>query len=796
MLTAWLVLPALLAGLALGVGLLAEAASGRRAPGALLVPLGVAGLIVAGQATASFDPTAELTIPLALALAAAGYALAIRRRRPLRPSLPPLLAFLVVAAVFGAPVIASGDPTFAGYIRLDDTSTWLALTDRVMEHGRSLDGLARSSYEAALDFNLADGYPIGVFVPLGIGGALAGTDEAWLVQPYMSVLAGALALVLYALLGRLVADPWPRALAATVAAQPALLLGYAQWGGIKEIAAAMLLALAAAAAVRLARGRGRRRPAATLRAAVPLALAAAATLAVLSAGGAVWLLPPLALALAVAWRRAGAGEAFRRALAAAALVVLFALPAIVTGAVLPPTSSPLTSDTAQGNLFEPLGAVRLAGIWPAGDFRAGPVDETIANSLIVVALAAALAGLALAAWRRARPPLVYAAGTLVAVAVILLLGSPWVDAKAMATAAPAVLMLALAAAIGLAARGGIVRRALGAAALAAIVAGVAWSNALAYRDASLAPYDQLAELERVGELTAGEGPALMTEYQPYGVRHFLRDADPEGVSELRRRLIPLRNGEGVEKGVNADTDELSPHALFVYRTLVLRRSPAQSRPPAPYELVWKGRYYEVWQRPEDGGTGVDGRLELGDGLDPTEALSCAALARLLAGERRGEVTAARRPGTVVVPLDTAERPIGWPAGERVVHPASDGTVSARFSLPRPGDWRAWLGGSVRGEVELSVDGRELGAARHLLNNYGFFIDLGEAELGAGPHELELRFTRADLHPGSGGRPEPAGPVILTTTEPEDAELVTVPAGRARELCGERLDWVEVAPAVP
>ena len=794
MLIAWLVLPAALAALAIGAGLLAEAASGRRVPGALLLPLGMAALVVAGQATASFDRTAELTVPLAVALGLAGWVLAIRGGRALRPHAAPLAAFLVTGLVFGAPVIASGDPTFAGYIRLDDTSTWLALTDRVMEHGRSLDGLARSSYEAALDFNLADGYPIGVFVPLGIGASLTGADPAWLIQPYMSVLAGALALVLYALLGRLVPRRWPRALAATAAAQPALLVGYVQWGGVKEVAAALLVALAAVLAVRLARARGRRPAAATLRAALPLALAAAALLAVLSAGGALWLLPPLGLALGIAWRRAGAGEAARRALAALAAVAVLALPAIVTGAILPPTSSPLTSDTARGNLFEPLGAVRLAGIWPAGDFRAGPVDETAAYSLIAVAIAAAVAGLALAAWRRARPLLVYGAGTLVAAAVILALGSPWVDGKAMATAAPAVLALALGAALALATRGGPVRRLLGAAALAAIVAGVAWSNALAYRDASLAPYEQLEELERVGELVAGEGPTLMTEYQPYGVRHFLRRADPEGVSELRRRLIPLRDGEGAEKGVNADTDELSPHALFVYRTLVLRSSPAQSRPPSAYAPIWRGRHYEVWQRPSGAGDDVPARLVLGDDRDPTERLDCRALDRLVAGEPGGRVTVARRAGTVVVPLDRADFPAGWPANGRAVRPWTDGEVSGRFALPRGGSWRAWLGGSVRGEAILRVDGHVVGAARHFLNNYGFFVDLGEASLTAGPHVFELDLTRSDSHPGSGGRPEPAGPLILSPGGPAESELVTVPVRRARELCGERLDWVEIAPA--
>ena len=49
-------------------------------------------------------------------------------------------------AVFAAPVVLSGEPTVAGFIKLDDTATWLAFTDRIMEHGRDLDGLAPSTY--------------------------------------------------------------------------------------------------------------------------------------------------------------------------------------------------------------------------------------------------------------------------------------------------------------------------------------------------------------------------------------------------------------------------------------------------------------------------------------------------------------------------------------------------------------------------------------------------------------------------------------------------------------------------
>src|SRR5207253_8064073 len=164
-----------------------------------------------------------------------------------------------------------------------------------------------------------------------------------------------------------------------------------------------------------------------------------------------------------------------------------------------------------------------------------------------------------------------------------------------ATASPALVLAALAGAAALFERG---RRTEGAVVAAAIAGGVLWSNALAYHDVWLAPRVQLTELEQIGEHFAGEGPALMTEYQPYGVRHFLRRLAPEGASELRRRVVPLRTGGVVPTGGFADVDELAIGGLLVYRTLVLARSPEASRPPSVYRLVWSGRYYEAWQRPD------------------------------------------------------------------------------------------------------------------------------------------------------------------------------------------------------
>ena len=104
-----------------------------------------------------------------------------------------------------------------------------------------------------------------------------------------------------------------------------------------------------------------------------------------------------------------------------------------------------------------------------------------------------------------------------------------------------------------------------------IAGGVLWSNVDQYHDVWLAPRGQLHDLETIGHRFAGDGPALMTDYEPYGARHFLRSLDPEGASELRRRYDYLANGKSLDKGDSADIDRFRLDQVLVYRTLVLRR---------------------------------------------------------------------------------------------------------------------------------------------------------------------------------------------------------------------------------
>ena len=793
---AWLAFPLVLLALCLGCGLLVERLTGAPIPGALIPVVGLALIIVIAQFLTMFDSTAELATPIVVGLAIIGLVISRFWHRRFVPWA--VGAALAVFLVYAAPIVLSGEATFAGYIKLDDTATWLALTDRVMEHGRSLSGLAPSSYEATLAFNLGAGYPVGAFLPFGIGGRLVGMDLAWLIQPYMAFLAALGALAIWQLAGSLFRSLWLRAAVAFVAAQSTILVGYYLWGGIKEVIGATLIAATAGLCAGAIQGRF------SFRTLIPVSLTSAALVGALSGGGAIWLAPLLLVALLLARRALGLATALQRAALFAVITVALCIPVLVDGGLLPPTSSPLTSATAQGNLYGALDPLQVFGIWPAGDFRFDPVDPWLVYPLIALAAAAAVAGLYVG-WRaRAWPLLLYLAAAVIGGGVIYALGSPWIDGKTLAIASPAILLAASAGA-GAVFVGG--QRVVGGAVLVALGLGVLWSNALAYRDVSLAPRAQLAELETIAGLIGHRGPTLMTEYQPYGVRHFLRDADPEGASELRRREVSLVVGGGagcpsiasrsapgepctLRKSMTADVDRFKPSAILIYRTLVLRRTPGGSRPPSPYRLVYQGRYYDVWQRPA-GSTGlVIDHLGLGTENDPASIPRCPAVQRLAREVGPdGTLAAVRRDPVVTVPLARTQHPAAWDSPHEVV-PSTPGTLTAGVRVPRSGDYTIYLGGSVRPEVDVSADGNPVGSVRQDLNNAGEYVPLAAANLPRGTHTISLTFHGADLHPGSGGAADPIGPLALSEQDAADTKISYFRSSQAGQLCGRPWDWIE------
>jgi hypothetical protein len=784
MVIAWLVFPLLLAALCLGCGLLLQRAAGTGLPQPLLLPAGFVVISIATQFAHMSDATARFETPLVVALALAGFALAFPWRRPKLDGWW-VAAGIGVFAVFAAPVVLSGRATFAGFIKLDDTANYLAMLDRGVHHGYNVAGLAPSTYQAFLSSLYVFGYPLGSLLPLGVGSSLLGRDAAWLWQPYLTFLAAMIALGLYQLAAEVIRSRRLRALVAFVGAQAALIYGYALWGGIKELATTVVIVLIAALAPAAVRQ-------GTARAVLPMAGASAALVGILSVGGAAWLAPLLVGALALAVFSTGLRTALKTSAAFVAAAGVLAVPALVAAATWLPHSGAFTSGGEYGNLRGSLSWLQVFGVWLHGDFRTPPkaVDHTYA--LIAIVAVAAIIGVALA-WRRKAWGFLLAVSTATFAAVFYVgLASPWVGDKALASSSPVVLAVAL---VGAAAvfEGG--RRVEGAVAAAFIVGGVLSSNALQYHDVFLAPSSRLAELASIGHRFSSQGPALMTEYEEYGSRHFLRTLDAEGAGELRRHFDYLRTGGTAAKGVSPDIDELQLASVLYYRTLVLRRSGVGSRPPSTYRLVWSGRYYEVWQRPENAPAILE-HLSLGSRLQPAAVPSCADVLRLahLAAADNGELAAVERPPAIVIEPDgTIGAPTSFDAdGEdpHVLYPYGPITLNLRFTVSQAATYGVWIGGSFRSELIASVDGTRVGNDRDELNWPGNFTGMGSIQLGAGTHVLQIRYTGPDLWPGSAGLPPWGLGPFAVAEGTEDRSVTYLRPSEARALCGKSLDWVE------
>jgi hypothetical protein len=816
LIVSWVLFPLVLGAVGAGWGVLAARLAGVRV-GVLLVPLGLAAALVVASLLTAWSAIAPAAVPLVGVGTVAGLVIGWPSRGGIAKW--PAFAALGALLVYAAPVLLSGSATFAGYVRLDDTATWLAMTDQVMSHGRSLAYLPSSTYQLLLAANVANGYPLGAFMLLGVGHGLTGIDSAWIFQPYLACCGAAIALGVYALVEPLIESPRLRALVAFLAAQPALLYGYSLWGGIKELTSAFLLVLGVALLARLFVRRPES-PRALLLPAVP----AAGLIVTLGTGAGAWIVPALLCLLAV-WvahaRRDELGGVVQGIGALGIATAVLALPMWVTlssvlGSYSGISSSNLPTSEELGNLIQPLSGWQLAGIWPVGDFRVRA--PTVASALLIgLVLIAAVAAIWLTVRRRRFGIAVYVLVALAGCAIGYLAHStPWVLGKALAISSPALLAAALV--------GGALlltwRRSVGALVLLALGGGVVWSNALAYHDVLLAPRPRLAELQHIGGLLAGKGPTLMGDYEVYADRHFLRDGAPVEPAEYRPVTLSLRNGAILTKSAWADLDAFAPATLEPYRSIVIARSPAQSRPPSLYSLIWRGRYYELWQRSAHPTFRLLKHIPYGESntlpycgvaqnrpgaeaplcsVNPVATPPCAQIEHLAAtaSRNRAELVAYQRPQPIVARGDQTRWPAPWvhDSASRTLWPNTPGTAVAQINVYGNQAYELWLGGSFSRGFEVSVDGRYVGRVKDELLSIGGYAPVADVYLTPGIHVFALTYPHSDLTPGSGDNQQTSlAAISLQPVSRPPTRLLTVAPAKARSLCGRSLDWVElVAP---
>jgi hypothetical protein len=786
---AWIVFPLVLGVLSLGCGLLLEQAGGLRLPGTLLLPGGFVVISIATYFAHMSNGTAELATPLVVVLAIAGYALS-RPWKRFRLDRWAAGSAAAVYWVFAAPVVLIG-ATFAGYIKLDDTATFMAFLDRALTNTYGAAGIIPSTYKATLlQEGYKFGYPLGAMLPINVGHTLLGVDQLWLWQPYLTFLAALTGLGLYEVTSGLVQSRMLRAFVAFFGAQAALIYGYALWGGVKELFTPGVVLLAACLVPRVRTG--------TPRQVIPLAVASAALIGGLSVGGGVWLVPIFVVGLVLLVLYRSTDDLLKTVGVYAATTVVLALPILTVSAARINTLGKFgkNGNEGVGNLNHALSWWQILGIWPSGDFRNQPTHATLAHILALVVVAGAVFA-AVMAWRRGRLEVIVALATgVLACAFYVERASPWVAGKALASASPLVLGAGF---VGVAIVIESGRRIEGGVVLAVLGAAVLWSNSMQYHAVLVAPGARLAELGTIGSKFNGQGPALLTDFEAYGARHFLRGLDAQTPSGLRVDEILLRNGQQAANGVSPDIDEIRYDQLRPFKTLVIRRTGTASRPPSSYHWVWSGHYYDVWQR-NPGPNRVITHVALGSRFQPAAVPDCKVVMQLAdrASAAHGVLATVFRPQAIVMsPKGQIVNPrhfylYGEPHG--LVYKKRPYKLILPFRVSTDGKYRVWVGGSFTSTLTAKLDGHQVGQQRNQIEWPGNFLNFGAAHLGPGSHVLVIKHDGPDWGPGSGAKPPfGLGPFVIsrvTDSSPVIRRVHIVQPSDARSLCGRSLDWIE------
>ena len=802
MIIVWAGLPLLLCLLCYGFGLAFTLIMRKPMSFTLTTIIGFLLMAILGSVTTISTVTAPYTAITLGMISAAGLIIGgIWFKSYLRFEFLPALAGLITYVVFSLPTVAYGHPTWAGWIKLDDNSSFLAVTDRLMNVGRTVPTPVLSTFDRLIQTFFASesnghfSYPVGTFIPFGVVTKLTGVEKAWFYQPYMTFAAAMVAAMFVVILKSQISSRALLVSMASLSAMASTIYSYVMWGGVKEIVIVIPLALFAFMLLRAVENKGSREN---------YLYALIAFLGVWVVGGTAsvgYAAPIIFIALLIKlWSRnrtyfystLGASGA----LALAVVILLKSGNKSITHLFIP-----IIGDT--GNLTRSLNVAQLIGIWPSQDFRLDPVYKPLTFFLIGIAFIFVLAGMyfSIIKLRWVVPALV--ASCLAVVTASYFWGGIWLTGKAIAVASPVFLLTASVGIYELWLEVGKRTKIkyaqfhpqLLVVVLALLVgSGVIVSDVYTYKNVWLAPYFQQDELRYIGKIFSGEGPSLMTEYSVYGSRYFLRNLEAEAASELRVHVIPTRDGSQVPRGYAADIDLFNPATIDYYNLLVLRKSPNGSRPPLDYNLAWSGKYFDVWKKVP--GVIVKATLPLGSIFYPGAIPTCDAVTTFLAQRTKTDkIYTATRNKVYVVDFTAGELPANWSLLNTYtggIHVSGPGAFNRNFTVDQTQNYGMWVAGSYPGRLRVLVDGRQVYSGGSVFEANQFLTNpLSSVELSAGAHVLTVIYDNPKLMPGSDSASE-FGPIYFSSQTAGDVKVKQVSISRIPQLCTQNLDWIAIA----
>jgi hypothetical protein len=812
-LSAWLAFPLLLLAVCGGSGLLIRRLSGGAVSGVLLLPVGFALTVAICTLGTSITWLAPSAGALAVAAAVVGIVLERPRLRPagLRLSgsvIYPTIAAFVAFAVWAAPVVLTGAPSWTGYGRIVDTAFQMAFSQHLAEAGRSVP-IGDSAFNETILGLTGNGYPGGGQATLGAMAGVIRTDVTWCYQAYLAWAAAMGALALYALLRRAIASPIVCCVGAAVAIQANILYDYSLVGGIKELTTVSLILLAAALLAEwLAETRR------SLRSALPLAPAVAAALAAFSYGALPWLGLIVIGAFVLSLFRGGRVRTLAIWGVASVATAVLAIPTVISSIKLYGTAKQAATGVVEvglGNLTAPIPEISSVGVWISNDYRFPMFAHAGASHTFdVMIIVLACVGAAGALWRRRWMIAVFAVTAPIALAYVVAHAGPWVELKGYTITGPMVLAGAFIGAGWLVAwrqprRLALPAKAAGWLGVLAVTSAVLYGNALTYHDMSIAPAARYQQLEQIGKRFAGIGPAFFPAFDEYSEYYLRRE---HGYDLVRPPGLQVRPGAVVlppgQFAYSLDLNQLELKFVEGFPLLVVSRSPVATRAPANYDLVERTSEFEVWRRMRPSSEVFD-HLPLSGTTTERTPKYCRVMTATVrrAGPSSSIAYVPIGPRTVLNPTQ-ATHPSYWHAlGPEALRGYGAGTLQGSVSLSAPGTYDISMPGSVGRPLTLYVDGRQVGSISYQERYPGQFLRFTRVTLSAGAHQVRLTRPNGGVHPGSGDGPDTAtgviGPLIFTLQQPRDGKIIVVPSSEAARVCAARegYEWIEVLrPARP
>lgn len=713
-----------------------------------------------------------------------------------------IVAMIGAALVVAIPFATSGRVGILGQgLVNDDMASHLLFAEWIGSHAGPTPDLIK------------DGYPLG---PHAIVAAVSKVSGASLIQGFAGLtgaIAVLLALTAYGALGGI--RGWLRVPGAVLAASPYLTAAYLAQGAFKEplLALALLGFTLGLPALRGTwSGTG-----GSARAAIPLGVIAAGTIYNYSFPGLAWLLGTTIVWMLVIGLREHdlrLGERLRGARSAIALgigiPVVAALPEIFRLASFSNFKALSPSGTGPtvgfGNLRQPLNPLEVFGVWPSGEFRITPANSTTPEIAFylgaLLALVAFAWGLGRALSRRESAlPSALLACTLLYLAS-LAVGTPYTQAKALAIAAPLIMLIAvrgLLSADSLPGEEKDVPEGGGAASwppralrpltgfavpllTLAFAAAAAFSTLLPLRQAAVGPDYHLQEMLGMRPIVDGQNVLFLgrdnfVSWELIGSEVYAPITNHYDVEEVH----PLYRA--TDLNAKFDWDNVPPFVMNKFKWVVTTSAAMQSQAPPGFTPRLRTGDFILWHRDRP----VGQRRTLYEPINPGAPLDCS-------NPEQAPITKVRGTATVF----TVQPVIGkvWNPS-----PALTQTKPAHMRLYlTPGRWDLSLQYASTQPLHVTASGPGLASP--------FSTELRANLLFRGPSpyypvgSIDVRRAGTAIVTVDVGDPPLVGRLLRTESKAYLAGLAATRSDPGRETiplsqaCGRYVDWYEVAPGTP